>query len=362
MPVKVLCVITGSMGYEGITAISMKYAAHYDERVQVDFVSPKAPPEGIRLQAEQMGGKIFVTGSRVKRPVRYIRRLKKIVREGGYDAVHVNGSSCLMALDLWAAKAGGARVRIAHSHNTYCRHRALHALLRPAFDRLYTHAWACGEEAGKWLFRERPFRIARIGVETERFAFDEAARRQVREQFAPEGETLILCAANFLAAKNHGFLLEAFAGRTGKSRLILAGDGLLRGEIEGKIRALGLEKDALPLGRRDDVAQLMQGCDILALPSLHEGFPNVLMEAQCAGMEILASENVTRRADVTGLIRFLPLEKAAWAAALSEKAPGNREEQSARAVKRIAQAGYDMETCAREMEKFYLETAGEKET
>ena len=168
MPVKVLCVITGSMGYEGITAISMKYAAHYDERVQVDFVSPKAPPEGIRLQAEKMGGKIFVTGSRVKRPVRYIRRLKKIVREGGYDAVHVNGSSCLMALDLWAAKAGGARVRIAHSHNTYCRHRALHALLRPAFDRLYTHAWACGEEAGKWLFRERPFRIARIGVETER--------------------------------------------------------------------------------------------------------------------------------------------------------------------------------------------------
>ena len=79
-------------------------------------------------------------------------------------------------------------------------------------------------------------------------------------------------------------------------------------------------------------------------------------------MEILASENVTRRADVTGLIRFLPLEKAAWAAELSEKAPGNREEQSARAVKRIAQAGYDMETCAREMEKFYLETAGEKET
>ena len=148
MPVKVLCVITGSMGYEGITAISMKYAAHYDERVQVDFVSPKAPPEGIRLQAEQMGGKIFVTGSRVKRPVRYIRRLKKIVREGGYDAVHVNGSSCLMALDLWAAKAGGAGVRIAHSHNTYCGHRALHALLRPAFDRLYTHAWACGKEAG----------------------------------------------------------------------------------------------------------------------------------------------------------------------------------------------------------------------
>ena len=267
-----------------------------------------------------------------------------------------------MALDLWAAKAGGAGVRIAHSHNTYCRHRALHALLRPAFDRLYTHAWACGEEAGKWLFRERPFRIARIGVETERFAFDEAARRRVREQFAPGGETLILCAANFLAAKNHGFLLEAFAGRTGKSRLMLAGDGPLRGEIEEKIRALGLEKDALPLGRRDDVAQLMQGCDILALPSLHEGFPNVLMEAQCAGMEILASENVTRRADVTGLIRFLPLEKAAWAAALSEKAPGNREEQSARAVKRIAQAGYDMETCAREMEKFYLETAGEKET
>ena len=362
MPVRVLCVITGSMGYEGITAVSLKYAAHYDGQVQVDFVSPKAPPEGICRQVETMGGRLFITGSRTGRPLRYARRLSRIVRAGKYDVVHVNGSSCLMALDLWAAWAGGARVRIAHSHNTYCRHRALHVLLRPAFDRLYTHAWACGEEAGRWLFRKRPFRIARIGVETEKYAFDPQARQRVREQLAPGGETLILCVANFLAAKNHGFLVEAFSGCAGTCRLLLAGDGLLREQTEARIREMGLEKDALVLGSRDDVAQLMQGCDVLALPSLHEGFPNVLMEAQCAGMAILASENITRQADVTGQIRFLPLDRAVWAAALSEKPPENRAQRSARAVERIRQAGYDMESCAREMENFYRESTGKQET
>ena len=111
------------------------------------------------------------------------------------------------------------------------------------------------------------------------------------------------------------------------------------------------------LGSRNDVPALVQACDVMVLPSLHEGFPGVLVEWQCAGLKALVSDRVTRDTDLTGLLEFLPIDRDTeiWVQALLEaQKDAERADTSAEAVRCVRAKGYDIAETARELEEFYL--------
>lgn len=90
-------------------------------------------------------------------------------------------------------------------------------------------------------------------------------------------------------------LVHAFRIILGKSgirpkRLIIVGDGPLRTELEERVRCAGIAAQTLFLGARSDVYDVMATFDVLALPSLHEGIPTVLLEAMALGVPIVASK------------------------------------------------------------------------
>lgn len=358
---RVLQVITVRMGYEGISMSVMRLVQNMTrERIRVDFATIGEPPAEMRAQLEDMGCRVHVIPGRMRHPLRYMRALSKIVREGGYKIVHAHGNSCTLALEMLAAKRGGAQVRAAHSHNTYCKFTAAHRLLRPAFDRLYTHAWACGTEAGKWLFHNRPFRVAPVAIETEKYAFDPDTRRSCRNELGLEGKFVIGCVANLKPQKNHMFLLDVFAlvhAKRPDVQLLLIGEGPLRNDIEVKTALLGLTGSVTLLGLRHDVPALLQACDMMALTSLHEGFPSVLLEWQCAGLRALVSDRVTCDANLTGLIEYLPIDNAdSWLERIERAQPdADRADISKNAISIISDAGYDVARSAHELEKFYIE-------
>ena len=356
---RVLQIITVNPGYEGITMSVMRFLSHMQE-VKSDIVLIGEPPAAIKQELLALGGRVFVIPGRLHHPVRYLLKLRKVIKDGGYEIVHAHGNSCTLAIEMLAAKWGGARVRAAHSHNTACRFRLAHAVLRKPFDRLYTHAWACGQEAGQWLFPGKDVRIARISTETAEYAFDPAVRKKYRGELGLDGRFVVGSVANFVEQKNHAFMLEFFAEYhrlNVNARLMLVGDGPLRGDIEKRIAEYGLGDSVLVLGSRDDVMGLLQACDVMLLPSLHEGFPGVLVEWQCAGLKALVSDRVTRDTDLTGLIEFLPIDKGTeiWVEALLEaQKDAERAATSAEAVREIRAKGYDIAENARELEKFYL--------
>lgn len=78
-----------------------------------------------------------------------------------------------MSIELVIAKLAGCKVRIAHSHNTTCDHKKADKILRPLFYILYTDAFACGQEAGKWLFGARPYQLIKNGRDIKEYKFDE---------------------------------------------------------------------------------------------------------------------------------------------------------------------------------------------
>ena len=249
-------------------------------------------------------------------------RLYRIFRAGDYPIVHSHVHH-FSSLVLAVAHAAGVTVRIAHSHNTHDGAPDLwpRALYRAAAARLLektaTLNLACSADAAASLFgrdwqADPKVRVLHYGLNGSLQA--PPPDPQLRAQFGIEPATPVVGhVGRFDRQKNHEFLLEiasVLKKRRFEARWLLVGDGPRRREIECLARRLGLGADVLFCGRREDVDALMSSAmDAFVLPSLHEGLPLVLLEAQAAGLRSLAAARVTREAAVVeGAVDFLPLE------------------------------------------------------
>lgn len=123
---------------------------------------------------------------------------------------------------------------------------------------------------------------------------------RIKSDLTREGEApLLLCVGRFSNEKGHAILLEAVEllraslkeqGKTSTFKLILVGDGLLRQSLEQRVRNRNLESLVLFAGQKGDVRPYFAAADVLVLPSLSEGSPNVLLEAMSAGLPIVATD------------------------------------------------------------------------
>ena len=103
---------------------------------------------------------------------------------------------------------------------------------------------------------------------------------------------VLLCIGRLSAQKGHLILLEAFAALGRRDvRLVLAGDGELRAPVETRIRDLGLEDRVQITGwiGSDEVRRLITEATLVVQPSLMEGLPVVLMEAQAQGRPVIST-------------------------------------------------------------------------
>ena len=362
---RVLMVDTVPLIRDGIATVMLNYAGHMRrDGLQLDFLANNDVPAELREAIRAMGSRLHVVPGRNRRPLGYMRDVRRIVRENGYDVVHAHGNSCTLAVDLLAAKLGGARARCPHSHNTYSTAPLTHRLLRPLFDRLYTRGFACSEAAGRWLFGKRPFTVLNNGTDIARYRFDASARAECRGALGIGNRLAVGHVGHFTDQKNHAFLLDAFErslARDPDRVLVLVGDGPNRPAIEAAVREKGLEMSVILTGVRRDVPRLLSAMDLMALPSRFEGLPNVLVEWQASGLPVLASDVVDPAADMTGGIRFLPLDMDVWTNALLDAAVATdaaREAASAAAAGDITRAGYDIEANAERLRRIYFECAG----
>ena len=133
------------------------------------------------------------------------------------------------------------------------------------------------------------------GVETDLFHPGDKAAARAELNLPPE-EKVLLFVGNFLPIKNPLLLVDAFAELTRRQphrafRLVLLGDGPLRGDIQRRASAAGLAGRVSLPGRKAPaaVARFMQAVDVLCVPSDNEGLPNVIYEAISCGLPVVAT-------------------------------------------------------------------------
>ena len=357
-PVRVAHVM-GKMVGGGVEAVVMNYYRHIDRsRVQFDFLVDEDSAFVPREEIGSLGGRVFEVPP-YQRPFAYARSLESLFADEGWPIVHSHVNA-LSVVPLRGAARAGVPVRIAHSHSTAGKgepvKNALKRLLRTQANRYPTHRLACSRYAGEWLFGEGAgFDVLYNAIELDRFPFNAEVRAEARADLGLVGDELAVGhVGRFMAQKNHTFLLDAFAevaARRPDAVLLLVGAGELRSFVECRAAERGLAGRVRFLGQRDDVERLYQAFDAFALPSLYEGLGLVGVEAQRAGLPCLLSDAITREVDVTGTVRFLPIdEPSAWADALCALRAGERVP-----VRPESFSDYDIDAAAGRLAERYLD-------
>ncbi len=358
---KVLHIPTGGLLFDGIYSCIAAYVSHMDkEDMIIDILATNAPESEMIKRIEKLGMGIQTIPFRKKNPVRYFGKLIYLIKKKKYDIVHVHGSSSLMVIELLAAKLAGCKVRIAHSHNTNCEHTKTDKLLRPLFMYLYTHAFACGKDAGYWLFGKKDFTILPNGRNLDLFAFSDDDRKSVRQEWNVDEDTLVIGhVGRFSREKNHQFLLEIFNEIKKKKpdvKLVLVGSGELMEDIRKKMNRYGLSHDIIMTGVVNDVQKLLSGMDIMILPSLYEGLPLVVIEWQMAGLPCVISDKVTDECMIENNVIRISLSEppAVWAEKILKIRLTDRKLSRDKVKQDMRLAGYDIREGAKKLEKYYL--------
>ncbi|MEE0858059.1 MAG: glycosyltransferase family 1 protein [Acutalibacteraceae bacterium] len=354
---KVLIVNTILFRENGVTAVIMNYFKNMNKTgMQVDFLVVNEINPKFRNEIESNGSNIYHI-PRNKNVLSYMNQLRKLVKKNKYDIVHVHGNSAMMLIDLLPIKLGGAKVRIAHSHNTTCSHMTVHKLFNPMFQKLCTHPLACGEAAGKWLFPNREFTVLNNGIDVSKFAFNPETREKYRAKINAGNKKVIGHVGNFLEQKNHTFLLEVFADLLKKDDnyiLLLIGTGLLMDDIKAKAEELKIQDNIIFLGTTFEVPEYMQAMDSFVLPSLFEGLAIVSLEAQATGLQCLISNQVTMEAKMSSQTEFLPInDKTLWSEKILGLKDVNRESVSVETINTLTERGYDIKSNANKLNEIY---------
>ena len=365
--------ILGKMNGGGVEQVVMNYyRAINREKVQFDFYLFKGSKYCPAEEIKALGGRLFVLPT-FKHPAKYLKVLRELLKENGYDIVHCHLNT-LSYLPLLAAKQAGIKTRILHNHSTAGGAREWHrnlakALLKPSARANATDYFACSELAARWLYGSRAavpleepeipgvkrVRIMPNAIDTEKFRFSVEKRREMRRELKIPGSMQVFGhVGRFCPQKNQSFLIDIFKEIHAKSKnscLVMAGTGEDMELIRAKAIAAGISDRVVFAGQMSDTSGLYSALDCFLLPSNYEGLPVVGIEAQTAGLPCLFSDRVTGEAKITGTAQFLPLGNAAdWACA----ALCCSRMRDKTAAEQVAEKGYDIHRAAEKLADFYM--------
>ncbi len=366
---KKVLIVTSPLRVGGFDVVATNLQSHLDkDRFECTFYIKGEEVGPLEEKAIKSGAKIIHQPDSVKGYFAEYKNLKKVMREGNYDVVH----SHLMfysGLVMRAAYKSGVRKRVPHSHMTnpcmenrsYIKRRLfdVYSFIMKLWLRKYsTDLIACGPETGEYLYGKKAFKkrgiILNNGIDLSSYKYNSAVRQEMRREMNLDGKLVVGHVGRLNYVKNHKFLVDVFyeiQKKVPESVLLIVGDGEQRDSIEKKAETLGIADKVVITGIRNDVARLLQGMDVFVFPSLYEGLPVTLIEAQATKLPCLISDSVSRYSKQNENVEFMPLASAPdlWAQKAVSLAREDRESVS---CERVTEA-YDINKVAERLGRIY---------
>lgn len=296
----------------------------------------------------------------------FISEFREILKNQ-YDIVHIATTQWNGTIIEELSREAGVKKIIVHAHSSGVEYNGVcdasvakrHMTLRQGIDtNIATDYIACSEEAARWLYGDvippQKQQIVYNGVDTKKFKFDPNKRMKIRKELGVENKTVIGFVGRMVMVKNIDFIFRIFSilAKTEKYSLLLIGEGPLKEKYKNLSSTLGIEEQCVFSGFVTNVEEYLQAMDVFVLPSLFEGFPLVLLEAQCCGLNCLVSDSITKSANATGLVKYLSIsDENIWINEIINS--------TSKSVRRdysdiVAQKGFDIKAVASKIEKIYL--------
>lgn len=349
-----ICGFTETKG--GMEAYIMNLYRNIDRtNIQFDFLKVFEGEFPFEEEICSLGGKIYFVPRKRDDFTRHYRDMDKLFRENRFCAVYYQTCRKLKSLDVFKyAKKYGVPIRAIHSHNTKENaskvDKIRQIIVEQQRDKYVNRLFACSEEAGKWMFGEKNYKVIDNGIDLQKFTYNEEVRNRTRQELGIGDKVVVGTVGRLTDVKNPQFCLELFdklQSDVDNSVFLHIGAGTLMSSIQKSVERKGLQHKYRLLGEQSNIAELMNAMDIFLLPSKYEGFPFVLVEAQAVGLPCIVSDIITEKCDLIGNMKFLPLNVECWKKAILDTYTMEREDKS----KVVREKGYDVKQIVMELEK-----------
>jgi glycosyltransferase involved in cell wall biosynthesis len=362
-PIRILeCV--NRMDRAGLETMLMNHYRAIDRsKVQFDFLTHRPDRGEYDDEIESLGGHIYHAPRLYPQNyIKYARWTRNFFATHYYPVVHSH-IDAMSAFPLAAAKRAGVPVRIAHSHSESIDKDFKYIpkqIARKLLPRFATDLWACSHKAGIFLYGKEnagKIKIIRNAIDLSRYSFNPQVRDRLRSQLGISPDEIVIGhVGRLVQVKNHALLVRLAEELSHEGRhfeMYFVGEGELQEQVKQDVIRRGLENRVHLLGLRNDVADLMQAFDVLVFPSFYEGIPLTLIEAQAAGLPVIASDHVSSESLIAPNTKRLSLNAPIqeWAAETVLAAQSGRCKDS---VRLLTQAGYDIHESAKKLQMAYL--------
>ena len=334
--------------------------------LKIDVLTPYyCDNEHYRKTLEDLGGRLYTLDlpfSPGKSRGNIYQPLISFLKDHSYDVMHIHsGSISILALASLAAKRRRIPKIIVHSHaagnNKNLKYRITKAVMTPLLNCCPTDYCACSTEAGEWKYSGKAMKklvVLKNGIDINRFRFSEDIRKKMRKQMnISDADFVIGHVGRFTYEKNQKFIIELLQKvkeSIPAAKAILVGTGEARQSVEDMAKEKKLLGDVIFAGNVTNVQDYLQAMDVFVFPSLFEGLGIVGVEAQAAGLPVIASLGVPRTMQLTDNVRFISLDKMkAWCDAIDFLKDITRQDQG----RQIRENGFDIQDTAKEVEMLY---------
>ncbi|MDF2906307.1 MAG: glycosyltransferase family 1 protein [Herbinix sp.] len=360
-PIRVLQVLA-TLDRGGAEAMIMNlYRSMDHDKIQFDFVVNESDREyAHEAEIRRLGGRIYhLPDYKIINYFSYKRAWHKLLGEHPEWRI-IHGHHITPAAVYMKVAKQHNRITIAHSHSTkgvFSVKNLIKFLLRLPMKRQVDYPVACSRSSSDWMFGKNNSKVMLIrnAIDIKKYEYHERTRQRMREQFSLSDKFVIGHIGNFTKAKNYPFLLNVFQtvkARNENAVLVLVGKKENNPRIEELINRMGLRNSVILTGIRSDIPELLQMMDLFLFPSLYEGLPVTLIEAQASGLRCIVSDRITEEVKLTDRIEFLSLRNSAkdWGERILHETEIFERVSD---LERITGAGYDVSREGKVLEKFY---------
>lgn len=319
----------------------------------------------------EIDGKKWVCPPNRHNYLKYRAFWKRFYTENKFDVVYANVCDIVSIDHIKFAKSAGIPVRIIHSHNAGNQlelekklglvHRIAEKRNKKTIDSYATNLLACSESAGEWMFGNKEFTIVKNGISLQEYSFDKVSGNNLRERYGIREKKVIGVVGRLDPQKNPLYTSEILRKLIEKNSDyvgVFIGDGALKEQLKEKIIQYDMQNKILLIGAVDNVNEWMSAIDCILMPSLFEGLPFVLVEAQAAGVPCVVSSTVSEEANITGMIEYVSLDEKPeiWAEKLKCACEKNRYDLS----EKLIDSGYSIADTADKVSKIIEESLNKK--
>lgn len=345
---RVLQVLSSLNRISGVANVVMNYYRMLHNEVKFDFLLYAPVDDSFADEAKSYGSDLFyIPKFGIASYTKYKKKISEFfeAHKGEYDIVHIH-ELMSQRIIVPIARSYGIKV-VMHSHGPYPDRKMVgtvkairNKILLKNFDKNADHYLACSDVAATAFKSQKQVQVLRNGVDISRYISGTDMRDELN---IPRNKFVVGSVGRITEQKNPLKIIDIFAAVhniNSQSVLVMAGEGEMTDAVKARIEEHQLGDSVMLIGNCNRVPELMRSFDAFLLPSLWEGLPVVLVEAQAAGLPCFCSDTVSKEGDLAGNVKYIPLDEAdaEWA----QKILGGKKSTEQEVASGFSATGYDL--------------------